>query len=309
MSLMMTRISEESLVSVAVITYNSSKYILDTLESIKDQTYSNIELIISDDCSPDNTLALCRDWVSVNSCRFTRVEIVESKVNTGISANMNRAYSACRGVWIKPIAGDDVLLSDCIQKNWDFVSNSKREIVFSQMEVICDGTAAQDYGEKLFNRYHKKLSLPRREMNLLILCGNFIPAATTFIKKDLWQSCGEFDESIPMMEDWPFWAKLIGMGKNLYYNPVPTVKYRMHGESVSLSEKPSERYLKSVEAAYKYVTSVQWKYNKLLWLYQRTYGTKFTQNPIKAIVKYTLRVINPMTYYMLYISIKTRLSK
>ena len=51
------------LVSISVITYNSSKYILDTLDSVKAQTYPNLELVISDDCSTDNTIDLCKDWV------------------------------------------------------------------------------------------------------------------------------------------------------------------------------------------------------------------------------------------------------
>ncbi|NJW55213.1 glycosyltransferase, partial [Salinimicrobium oceani] len=49
------RLNSEVLVSVVVVTYNSSEFIIDTLESIKNQTYPNIELIISDDCSGDDT--------------------------------------------------------------------------------------------------------------------------------------------------------------------------------------------------------------------------------------------------------------
>lgn len=51
------------LVSVIVITYNSAKYVLETLESIRVQSYQNIELIISDDCSKDNTIDICRNWI------------------------------------------------------------------------------------------------------------------------------------------------------------------------------------------------------------------------------------------------------
>ena len=54
------------LVSVCVLAYNSSKYILETLNSIKNQTYDTIELIISDDCSTDDTVALCTQWINRN---------------------------------------------------------------------------------------------------------------------------------------------------------------------------------------------------------------------------------------------------
>lgn len=53
------------LVSVIVITYNSSKYVLETLNSVAAQTYDNIELIISDDCSKDNTVEICRNWLKM----------------------------------------------------------------------------------------------------------------------------------------------------------------------------------------------------------------------------------------------------
>ena len=58
------------LVSIIVITYNSSKYVLETLESAKAQTYQNIELIVTDDCSNDNTVEICRKWIEENKERF-----------------------------------------------------------------------------------------------------------------------------------------------------------------------------------------------------------------------------------------------
>ena len=102
------------LVSVVVLTYNSSQYVIETLESIKAQTYNNLELIITDDCSEDSTVTLCRDWICVNNNRFVRAELIVSKVNTGIPANCNRGCRAARGEWFKEIAGDDILLEECM---------------------------------------------------------------------------------------------------------------------------------------------------------------------------------------------------
>lgn len=64
------------LVSVSVITYNSAKTVIETLDSIKAQTYQNIELIVSDDCSTDNTVEICRDWLTKNEKRFVRMELI-----------------------------------------------------------------------------------------------------------------------------------------------------------------------------------------------------------------------------------------
>jgi len=78
---------ENPLVSIIVITYNSSEYVIETLESAKAQTYQNIELIVSDDCSTDETLEICRDWMKKNQDRFVRSELITTEKNTGISGN------------------------------------------------------------------------------------------------------------------------------------------------------------------------------------------------------------------------------
>ena len=71
----------QPLVSVTVITYNSSKTVLETLDSIKAQTYQNLELIVSDDCSTDDTVELCRNWIEQNKERFVRTELLTVEKN------------------------------------------------------------------------------------------------------------------------------------------------------------------------------------------------------------------------------------
>ena len=110
------------LVSVRVVTYNSSKTVLETLDSIKAQTYPNIELIISDDSSKDNTVEICREWLDKNGSRFARTELLTVPVNTGVSANINRSERACRAEWCKGIAGDDMLMPNCIADCMDYVA-------------------------------------------------------------------------------------------------------------------------------------------------------------------------------------------
>jgi glycosyltransferase involved in cell wall biosynthesis len=105
------------LVSIVVITYNSEKYIIETLESARNQSYENIELIITDDCSKDDTLKIAEGWLEKNSSRFKRTLIVPALINGGTSKNMNKGLNEAFGIWIKPIAGDDLLLPNCIESN------------------------------------------------------------------------------------------------------------------------------------------------------------------------------------------------
>lgn len=108
--------TSEPLVSVIVITYNSAKFITETLESIKSQTYQNLELIVSDDCSSDNTIDICNKWVESNKSRFIHSAIITSDKNTGIPANCNRGLRASKGQLIKSIAGDDTMEIDFISR-------------------------------------------------------------------------------------------------------------------------------------------------------------------------------------------------
>ena len=107
---------ENQLVSVVLITYNSSSYVLDTLESVKNQTWDNIELIVSDDGSTDDTITICSSWIAENQNRFYKVVLITVAENTGIPSNCNRGLRATQGEWLKIISGDDILLNSCISQ-------------------------------------------------------------------------------------------------------------------------------------------------------------------------------------------------
>ena len=131
-------------IDVVVITYCSAKYVLQTLESIYAQTYTAIRLIVSDDCSKDNTVSLCRDWIEEHKERFVATEIIESPQNQGAVFNCQRAFSRITAAYYAMTAGDDywapTYLEKCMRKYQDrpeagfvFVSSN---IVYQQQGRI-----------------------------------------------------------------------------------------------------------------------------------------------------------------------------
>ena len=90
--------TELELVSVAIICYKQEKYIADTIQSVMNQTYKRIELIVVDDCSPDQTFEIAKSIVKKNKGKFERVVLHRNEFNTGnVSKNANIAFSYARG--------------------------------------------------------------------------------------------------------------------------------------------------------------------------------------------------------------------
>lgn len=235
------------LVSVAVTTYNSSRYVLETLESIKAQTYQNLELIVSDDCSTDNTVAICKDWIQSNQSRFVRTVLLESPINTGVSGNGNRARNACNGEWIKGIAGDDLLMPHCISSNVKYVAE-RPEICFLFSKVKVFGESEEynaDFEKNAFEGYSIFGLKASQQYQKLLIGLNCIPAASCFSKREAYQLYGiSNDERMPMLEDYPKWLRLTKMGVDLYFMDEYTVLYRI-GSGVSNSGVPSARFYQS----------------------------------------------------------------
>lgn len=232
---------KQPLVSVPVITYNSSKYVLETLESIKAQTYQNIELIISDDCSTDNTVEICRKWIDENKERFVRTELITSEINTGVSANLNRAEAECCGEWVKPIAGDDLLLTSCIEECIIYVINNPEIIcLFGKIKVFGANDERNKQVENLFDYEIFNLSI-EEQLHRLIFIGNCIPAITFFYNRIRLIELGiKNDERIPYLEDWPKWINLLKKEVKFHFIDIVLVKYRVGGISTTKTlQKPA----------------------------------------------------------------------
>jgi glycosyltransferase involved in cell wall biosynthesis len=226
------------LVSIIVITYNSSKHVIETLESAKAQTYKNIELIISDDCSTDDTAEICQNWIKKNNSRFVRTEIIKAKKNRGIAPNCNQGLFNAKGEWVKFIAGDDMLIYNCIETNLNLVKDSEHSFFFSKMKFsqknerlreICDS------GFKLFNSDDVQLKI--------ILRGNVLTAPSSFIRVKTLLKLEGFDERFPMVEDYPMWLKAVKNNYKIIFNDVETVTYRISNNGISQSETATNKKL------------------------------------------------------------------
>ena len=220
------------LVSVAVIAYKSSDTIIETLDSIAAQTYPNIELIVSDDGSPDNTVQVAQDWINDHVERFLRTKVITVEKNTGVTGNYIRAEQNCSGEWIKNIDGDDLLVPtaiadyvDCAQKHPEF------DIIYSRIKVF---GLTEEEGEEYVKRYDfsffEKTKEEKYEMakNICI-----VPPMAAFINRSRVHDLGlKYDMRIPMMEDRPWMLNAIKLGANFGFLDKAIYLYRVRRDSL-----------------------------------------------------------------------------
>lgn len=223
-------------ITVNVVTYNSAEYIIDTLESIKEQTYPNIILHISDDCSTDNTVETCNNWIRKNESRFEEVKIITSEINTGVSANFNRVWDICNTEWMKDIAGDDVLLPNCIQDYVEYINDNPEAIViFSRVRPF-----QVKYGNKVWSKEswhdYSFFNLTNEEQyRYLINNGNNLPAPSCFYNIKRLRELGiQNDERIPLLEDYPKWVMCARKKIKFHFLDKHTVGYRQDSSSLSV---------------------------------------------------------------------------
>lgn len=236
---------QKNVVSVPIITYNSAKTVLETLESVRVQTYPYIELIIADDSSNDNTVEVCRNWLNINKDRFVRTQIIVSERNTGIAGNLNRGEDACTGKWVKAIAGDDKLMPTCLEDCVNYMQAHEDAVyLFGKVKAFGASPATCRHYERLFKGSFFKMT-PKEQLDQLIFDGNEVPAATCFYDREKALKTGvRNDERMPFLEDWPKWINLLRAGVIFHYIDTYLVEYRLEGISTT-SKMQSPKFHRS----------------------------------------------------------------
>lgn len=303
-------LNQQPLVSVVVVTYNSSKTIIETLESVKQQSYDRIELVLSDDCSSDETIALVNRWIGHNSTRFVHTEVVTTEKNTGVAGNLNRGINKSHGKWIKSIAGDDLLVPEAIEEYIEYVNSNKK----IQM-CVCDVEPFTEDGEKpqeVSNLYKRFFELAgesyekqrRRVMTELVFIG-----PGYFYKRDLFNAVGGYTEKYGCAEEWPFVYKVIMGGNRIYTLDNKLILYRVSDNSLCHSKDshqlPNKRvfegmYMHFFDFAFKDLIKdgrplVAWHHALLYWSEKIQYS--IGNNLLRRSLFYCLMALSPLSWF------------
>lgn len=282
----------QDLVSVVVCSYNNEKFVLDCLNSIFDQSYENIELLISDDCSIDKTYDLIKEWCESHKNRFTRCYYKQNEINLGISKNHNSILKMTKGEYIKTIAADDMLLNNAISNEVSFLNTHiECQIVYANCIII----DSKDH-YPIVNVQNKEVfykSFPKSGFDLVedLIHDCFIATPTVMYRGDTFIKYGYFREDLNF-EDWEYWIRLSKNGACVGYLDKLVVGYRIYIGSNShtgIGHQEENKFIKNtlteetiLHENFNYISDVEWKrfWNRVL---NTCYNLKYN-NAIKLFI-------------------------
>ncbi len=220
------------LISVAVPAYNHARYIGACLDSVRNQTYPELELVVVDDGSSDGTGEIVQWFIQEHGNRFRHVELIRQD-NRGVSAASNRAIAACRGEWVHLLGSDDRIYPHKIEAQWRAIQHwgdERLALVYADADLIDkDGTVVpKSTGER-------PRSGPDPHAYRSLILGNPIPNPTVALHRERFASMGGFDESL-RLEDWDCWLRL-ATRYTLARVPERLAAYRRHDANASLRQR------------------------------------------------------------------------
>ncbi|SDW70548.1 glycosyltransferase [Flavobacterium degerlachei] len=212
------------LVSIAIVTYNQKIYLKECIESILDQDYSNIEIIVADDGSTDGTHEMLHDYDQKHPGLFVLHLAVK---NLGITKNHNVAHFSCNGTYIAWIGGDDLMLPGKISKQVAFMeANPECTLLYHNLDVFYSDGNQDSY---LLN---SKKNAKEGDIKTMIKYGSFNGGCSTMLRRSRAPQYG-FDERLPIASDWMYWVDALGNGGEIRYLDEVLGRYRRHANNVT----------------------------------------------------------------------------
>lgn len=217
------------LVSVIVPCYNLERFVTEALESIAGQDYPNLEIIIVDDCSTDRTPSMIGKWIKAHSAR--QIIFVQNEKNKGLCGTLNVGISRAAGKYIARLDPDDVWEPCKIRGQVQVMESLPETTAVLYSDAFRMDEAGRPLKGMFIQTYRSFDKAPEGDINEIMWNGNFIPVATTLIRRFVFDRVGLYDEELSY-DDWDMWLRISKEFHFAYY-AVPTAKYRVVGSSMS----------------------------------------------------------------------------
>lgn len=208
------------LVSIIIPTYNCKKYIKAAIDSCLNQTYRNVEIIVIDDGSTDNTQDILKTYIEEKKIIY----IYGS--NLGRSHARNIGLKICKGEFIQFVDSDDMIKKTKIQKQMEYLSGNKETFgVFCKTVYFKDDNKDEIIKEFLVKR--------RGDFYRDLLNENFIPINSMLFRKSNFY----FDEALETLEDWDYWLNICLRDNKISYTDESLCYVRVHSNNTTKNAK------------------------------------------------------------------------
>jgi len=211
-------------ISVLMCTYNSEGTVTKSINSILNQTYKNYELLIMDDCSSDNTYSICSEYKE----NYKNIKLFRNKENIGLTKSLNKLINKSKGKFIARQDSDDLSVNNRLEIQIDYLLKNKLDACTSRAYVT--GTKRLIPGISYY--------LP---IKFLIKLKNPFIHGTLFIKKDVIEKIGMYDENFFYAQDYKLLTDLIKKGYNLNIQNIPLYHLNMKN-NISNKFKNEQNY-------------------------------------------------------------------
>jgi glycosyltransferase involved in cell wall biosynthesis/SAM-dependent methyltransferase len=203
--------------TIIIPLYNYASCVIEALDSVRDQTLTELDLIVIDDCSTDNSLDIAVQWAAANASRFNRVSVLRNRANSGLGLSRNLGFAAAETPFVLPLDADNRLLSECAATCLQTAHISGAAFVYPYLQQF--GTATG-----VMNAAYDPVRLAN---------GNYIDAMAV-ISRAAWAGVGGYDlHANQGWEDFDFWCKLAERGLRGELVPGPALaEYRVHSSSM-----------------------------------------------------------------------------
>ena len=220
----MNAATDQPLVSMVIPSYNHDRYIQTSINSVIEQDYPNIELIIIDDGSTDSSRRKIEELVPVCTERFVRFEF-RDRPNKGLAATVDEGLAWARGQYFAVLNSDDLLLPAKTSTLLRSIADEPNVAgIFSGCELIdADGAFIQSLRPRA--AYLAFDDLLMRRIHLIIAPGQLL-------RTEAVKAVGGYPPNV-FIEDWYMWLKLTDHGHRLKLVPDVLVRYRQHAGNMS----------------------------------------------------------------------------
>ena len=223
------------LVSVVVVCYNHEKYINECIDSIMHQSYTNIEVLVFDNGSTDNSPFILKELQAKYKFKLYFQE------NTGVPRALNKSIKMVKGKYVSPMSTDDFWPLNRIEIGVKFMENCEKKI------AVCGGNAVTV--DENSNIFRKQTFMPYHEFcfDNVFLDDKNIPALTALIRRKVLIEVGGYDESF-VGEASQMWLKITNQGYRIAYLNQLLGYYRRHKTNISKSKVWIPGYISTIDA-------------------------------------------------------------